>query len=146
MYHFSASSSILFLGIPPIAPITQGVSMKFRLPFFLALTCLAIAVPAQASMHPNAILDGLAHFMWHLQMTNQALATGNWPAFWQLFTEQSVCTTTSDFTFLFTPAFFMATVLISLAVALALTWRLLKKPVAGWWNQFRWPSMYHYAQ
>jgi hypothetical protein len=117
--------------------------MKLRLPFFLALACLAIAMPVQASMHPNAAVDGLAHFMWHMQMTAQAAQTGNWTMFWQLFTEQSVCTNVQSMTFIFTPAFFITMVVVTLVAMLMLIRRLVRKAPNGWWNQFRQPN---YAQ
>jgi hypothetical protein len=112
--------------------------MKFKPSFFLALLCLAITIPAQASMHPNAVVDGWIHFMWHAQMTVQAAQTGNWSMFWQLFTEQSVCTSGTDFTFVFTPAFFMlASALLMAAAAVILIFRKMRKVQTPWWNQFR---------
>jgi hypothetical protein len=104
---------------------------------------MTIAIPAQASMHPNAAIDGLAHFMWHLQMTNQALATGNWSMFWLLFTEQSVCTNVQSLTFIFTPAFFTTMVVVTLVAVMMLIRQPTRKAPNGWWNQLRQPN---YAQ
>jgi len=118
--------------------------MKFKPSLFLALACMAVVMPAQASMHPNAVVDGWLHFMWHMQMNAQAAQTGNWTMFWQLFTEQSVCTSGADFTFVFTPAFFMF-VSAMLAAAIVMTvFRILRKLQTSWWNRFR-PVSHRYA-
>ncbi|MBP6888085.1 MAG: hypothetical protein KBC21_00100 [Candidatus Pacebacteria bacterium] len=111
--------------------------MKLKPSLFLVLACMAVAIPAQASMHPNAVVDGLVHFMWHMQMTNQALATGNWSMFWQLFTEQSVCTSGTDFTFVFTPAFFVLVSAMLLAAIVMTVFLILRKAEMPWWTQFR---------
>jgi uncharacterized membrane protein len=80
---------------------------KNQLLLLVGLIVSLTSVSANASMHPDVAADGLAHFMWHMQMTTQAAMTGNWPAFWQLFTEQSVCADSSWQTFVFTPLGFM---------------------------------------
>jgi hypothetical protein len=111
------------------------MSKKFVLAF--AVICMMVSAPAMASMHPNSAVDGLAHFMWHLQMTSQAAMTGNWPAFFSLFVEQSVCATTSWMTFIFTP---MGLALAVSAVATTLimfTKRAIQKEARTWQKHFQ---------
>lgn len=120
----------------PAHPTIQEYLMRFKpSSLFLALICLAVAVPAQASMHPNAAVDGWLHFMWHMQMTWHAAQTSNWAMFWQLFTEQSVCTSAKDFTFVFTPAFFTLVSAMLTALIVMLAFRILRKMQVLWWTK-----------
>jgi hypothetical protein len=112
------------------------MSKKFVLAF-TAICMMMIAVPAQASMHPNSAVDGLAHFMWHLQMTSQAAMTSNWPAFFSLFVEQSVCATTSWGTFIFTPLGLALAVSAGATTLIMFTKHVIQKESRAWQKQFQ---------
>lgn len=119
--------------------------MKQKFPLFLVLAFLAVSVPAQASMHGAAEAAGISHFAFHAQMTWQAAMTGNWSAFWQLFTEQSICANTWA-TFIFTPAGFMLAAAMMIAAMVMLIGRLVQKTSQqGWWNRFRQPTNCRFA-
>ena len=106
--------------------------MKSTRLLVLAVVCMAITLPAQASMHPNAAIDSLAHFMWHMQMTTQAAMTGNWPAFWALFLEQSVCAQGSFATFIFTPLGFVLAAALLVSFLVMMAFHLIKKMLRSW--------------